>query len=103
MVTQLPPTLSKNGFDGSTRPEDQIVLTELTDIRDYIQAHFPRSRIRFNQKQSSYGLKHKLERKLGRYVHNGELIAAMVLCGYSYKIIDGLNCVFNMDIWCYEK
>ena len=99
MKIQLPPDLSKNGFDGSTKPEDQILLAELTDLRDFIQTYFPPPRLRFNRKQNSYGLKHKVERKLGRYVPNGELIGAMILCGYSYKIIDGLNCIFNMDTW----
>lgn len=99
MKTLLPTELSKNGFDGSARPEDQIAIAELTDIRDYIQAYFPPPRVRFNQKQSSYDLKHRLERKLDRYVSNGELIAAMILCGYSYSIVDGLNCIFNMHTW----
>ena len=99
MAIQLPRSLTKNGFDGSTKPEDQIILAELTDIEDYIQTYFPPPRVRFNQRQSSYGLKHKAERKLGRYVSNGELIAVMILCGYSYKIVDGLNCIFNMDTW----
>ncbi|MEM7485484.1 MAG: hypothetical protein AAF348_09765 [Bacteroidota bacterium] len=99
MKIELPPSLSKNGFGGSTRPEDLIIRTELTDIRDYIQACFPQPRARFNQKQSSYGLKHKVERQLNRYVSNGELIAAMILCGYAYQIVDWLNCVFDMDTW----
>ena len=99
MAIQLPTDLSKNGFDGSTRTEDQIIIDELTDLCDYIRAYFQPPRLRFNQRQSSYGLKHKVERKLGRYISNGELIAAMLLCGYSYKTVDGLNCIFNMDTW----
>lgn len=99
----LPSDLSKNGFDGSNRPDDQIVMAELTDIHAFIHLHFPLPRARPNKRQSSYGLKHKVEKQLGRYVSNGELIAAMILCGYSYTIIDGLNCIFNMDVWTFGR
>lgn len=33
---------------------------------------------------------------MGEYVGNGELIAAMLLCGFEYEA-DGINAWFNLD------
>jgi hypothetical protein len=41
--------------------------------------------------QSSYRLKHIAERALGRYVSNGELIAAALMAGYPISRPDGPN------------
>jgi hypothetical protein len=47
--------------------------------------------------KSSYGLKHQCEEEfIGRYISNGELIAAAIAAGFKHKRIDGsLNCMFE--------
>lgn len=58
---------------------------------------------RINSNHSSYGLKHTVERHLGAYTSNGELIAAMLLCGFKHrrnyfpsgKLMP--NCSFNLS------
>ena len=50
-----------------------------------------------NKKRSSYSLKHTVERNINTYVSNGELIAAMIICGYNYRV-DGINCYFNVSV-----
>lgn len=92
----LPKNLSKNGFDGSKSPKDQIIVWQLEYIIDYIDCLFTKTKS-LNMKLSSYRLKHEVEIGLQRYVSNGELIAAMIICGYHYKIKD-INCVFNVKI-----
>lgn len=39
-----------------------------------------------NEKHSSYGLKHFVEKAIEAYTSNGELIAAMLICGFIHKI-----------------
>ncbi|MGY2079718.1 hypothetical protein [Modestobacter sp. SYSU DS0657] len=46
----------------------------------------------------SYTMKHVVERAIGRYVTNGELIAAALLAGYSFKYTDGPNVLFGMSV-----
>ena len=52
-----------------------------------------------NQKNSSYGLKHTVERYQKIYIANGILIAAALDAGYRYKLCsqDSPNCWFNMS------
>lgn len=64
-------------------------------IVNWIAPRFEKSK-RINKKISSYGLKHIVERCMGEYVGNGELIAAMLLCGFEYEA-DGINAWFNLD------
>lgn len=58
---------------------------------------------RINSKHSSYGLKHTIERHLGAYTSNGELIAAMLLSGFKHRrnyMLGGKlspNCCFNIS------
>jgi hypothetical protein len=48
-------------------------------------------------KQGSYGMKHVVERAIGRYVANGELIAAALMTGYPMGPVEGPNTVFGMS------
>lgn len=52
-----------------------------------------------NKRHSSYSLKHVVENIIGDYVSNGELISAMIILGYSFKIAhyDSPNCYFNVS------
>lgn len=49
-----------------------------------------------NVRAYSYKLKHLAEEELGSYVSNGEIIAAAILAGYSYKVV-GLNVNFGIS------
>ncbi|PWR07357.1 hypothetical protein DKT69_34900 [Micromonospora sicca] len=44
----------------------------------------------------SYGMKHVVEDLLGRYVSNGELVAAALMAGYPWKGPFGPNATFGM-------
>jgi hypothetical protein len=45
----------------------------------------------------SYRMKHVVENAIGKYVTNGELIAAALLAGYAFKYDDGPNVLFGMS------
>ena len=56
----------------------------------------------FNDRNTSYGLKHIIE-DIGKragvgasYVSNGSLIIAFIIYGFRYKIV-GVNCIFNIE------
>lgn len=44
----------------------------------------------------SYGMKHVVEKAIGRYVSNGEFIAAALIAGYPYRH-DAPNTLFGMS------
>lgn len=46
---------------------------------------------------SSYNMKHEVEKAIGEYVTNGELIAAALIAGYAFKHTDGPNLLFGMS------
>jgi len=92
---RLPENLTKNGFSHSDKEEDQIDKTQLEHIIRFIEMWFDKTKS-INKKQSSYGLKHLVERNIDTYVSNGELIASMIICDYKYKA-DGINCYFNVN------
>lgn len=47
---------------------------------------------------SSYHLKHVVERACGRYVCNGTMIVAAIICGYRCGPWSGPNCYFNIKV-----
>lgn len=70
----------------------------IDEIREWLLQHVePRQSI--NTNASSYHLKHLAEEDLGSYVSNGELIAAAIIAGYSYRRgADGSpNATFGMS------
>lgn len=82
---------SGGGFDVSIFENRETV--EL--LRPEIKKYFAKIKS-VNRNHSSYGLKHIVERHLGTYVSNGELIYAMHLEGY--KIFrETINCSFNVS------
>ncbi|BDU27702.1 hypothetical protein [Flavobacterium sp. GSB-24] len=89
----LPKNLGMNGFsDQEIAKEDIIDISKLNEIKDYISYEIiPRTTINLNH--SSYGLKHKCEKYIGKYVSNGQFIAAMILLGHKYKQ-DKINAFF---------
>lgn len=52
-----------------------------------------------NRRTTSYGIKHTVERATGRYVTNGQLIAAAIITGYPYarEERDSPNVCFGMS------
>jgi hypothetical protein len=75
------------------------LLTEsgIDDIRiayDWIVTHL-RKAARINQKHTSYGLKHVMERYNQHYVTNGAFIVAMLIAGYNMNYLS-LNPCFNV-------
>lgn len=98
------PTLNAFGFgvfnDGRKPPaEREQELHERRDrlrraapgideVRDWLMANLAPIK---TPTQSSYGLKHIVERAIGRYVTNGELIAAAVVGGYPISRPHGPN------------
>ena len=82
-------------------------LEELMCATDIIRCYFysPSSKYhKFNERYSSYGLKHLIEQLVykitkGRinYISNGTLILAMYYVGYKFKPIPNTpNCLFNV-------
>lgn len=96
---QLPEGLTHEGLEVGKPTGKPIDLDKLGHLITFIGTYFrPRGSISYYH--SSYGLKHVVERCFGNkiYVSNGELIAAMLICGYEYvKIAPGSkNCRFNV-------
>ena len=89
--------ITKNGFEVPNKDSKEVKIEELDDVIDFINTHFRRIK-NINTKHSSYGLKHIVERLMDRYISNGELITAMIICGYKYRRYgsQGLNCHFNV-------
>lgn len=78
-----------------------IRLDHVGRVCDLLRHCTPAKRI--NSKHSSYGLKHTVERHLGAYTSNGELITAMLLSGFKHRRhydYNGRlmpNCSFNLS------
>lgn len=49
-----------------------------------------------NPRVTSYGLKHICENAIGQYVHNDEMKAAMILCGFTSFNKNELNQFYNI-------
>ena len=90
----LPKNLSRFGF-GKCEKLEPLEKARVMEIVDFIEGRFQHQR-NINQKRSSYGLKHKVERAMGSYVANGELIAAMYILDYKVEI-DTPNASFNVS------
>lgn len=50
-----------------------------------------------NRRHTSYGLKHLAENRLGFYVSNDDMKAAMLACGFEAKQVSELNCSYNIS------
>ncbi len=89
--------LESSGFTESTAEFDENIFSDaekINKIRSVIKIYFTKAE-ETNYDSSSYGLKHILEKHLGFYVSNGELIYAMHL--EDFKIERGkVNCFFNV-------
>ena len=91
--------LQLNGFSNDHKEFDPDIFSgneNIEILRREIRKHF-RVIKSFNLNRGSYGLKHDLERHIGKYVSNGELIYAMYLEGFNIKR-NGINCYFNISL-----
>ena len=95
---KLPKELTQNGFHPSDKTVDLIDDTKLGHIINFIKLNFHKTKY-ISKKQTSYALKHLVERDIGVKISNGELIASMIRCGYKHKR-DGINCFFNVRLRC---
>lgn len=97
MLENLLDGLTLNGFEETVKGFDKTAFDEnrIELIRHFIPSRFSKI-FSFNTRNSSYGLKHIVERSIGNYISNGELIYAMYLEGYSIKRT-GINCYFNLS------
>lgn len=71
---------------------------QVEEVRDWLQ-HNIAPRKTLNDDAHSYSLKHIAERAMGTYVSNGELIAAAIIAGYTYRRprYGSPNTVFGMS------
>lgn len=96
---KTPLWLNKWGFtDNANLNNPPIDIVVVKASMDYINREFYPIKC-FNRDESSYGIKHLVEERIGQYVANGELIIAMINCGYNYKqwSISSPNCWFNVS------
>ncbi len=88
--------ITKNGFEIPNKKSEKVIIEELDEVIEFIKNNLKLTK-NINRKHSSYGLKHILERLMNKGISNGELITAMLICGYDYKRYkSGLNCYFNV-------
>lgn len=50
-----------------------------------------------NEDTTSYSLKHYCEETIGEYVHNDDMKAGMIICGFKSFNADGLNQIYNIS------
>jgi len=96
---KLPEGLTHEGLEVGTPKGKPIDPAKLGYLITFIKTYFqPRGTI--SHYHGSYALKHLVERCFDNkiYVSNGELIAAMLICGYEYVKINPnyKNCRFNV-------
>lgn len=94
--------ISRN-YDRSTKKVivDNALLTQLPKNKQIQVLDWIRTRIRkintYNDRHSSYGLKHILERELNIYLTNNQFKHAMLICGYVPKDETELNWVYQIS------
>jgi hypothetical protein len=98
-MNDLPDNLFHFGFDTPYQPCKQTAIdTESDKFKSLLDLCGGMSKIKtINYRHSSYGLKHIAEKHLGTYISNGEIIAAMILSGFTYKCERGPNAHFNVS------
>lgn len=98
------PTLTQSGFCPPMSESDRVFYASRIAYLLEAIPHLLKPRSTLNTMMGSYGLKHYVERHIGGYVSNGELIVAMLLLEYKMKRIeDSPNCFFNHSLLCDEE
>lgn len=88
-MDKLDPHNQPEAFDFLTPGEQQHLV-------DWIESNLIPIQT-FNDRHSSYGLKHLFERNGGFYIGNGAFKGAMLRCGYKVKDKSALNWTFNVS------
>ena len=88
----------ETGTELHNQPEafDYLTPGEQQHLTNWIKANFEPIKT-FNDRHTSYGLKHIFERKGGFYIGNGAFKGAMLDCCYKVKDKAALNWVFNLS------
>lgn len=93
----IPGNLAPVGFLPESSNDQNFNFPVIDQCIDVIQLRFDPIKS-MNRNFSSYWLKHLLERSIGTYVSNGDIIIAMLTCGYRHTPIkDTPNCYFNVS------
>jgi hypothetical protein len=101
------PELHIDGFNTRRGNHDAWDLDKIERLCGYIERNFIKSS-KYTSTRGSYSLKHELEdmkwtTATDKYVSNGELILAMLCCGYEPKDVtfNSPNCSFKVktDEW----
>lgn len=88
----------ETGKELYNQPEafDYLTPGEQGRLTDWIKANLE-TRKTFNDKHTSYGLKHIYASNGGVYVGNGAFKGAMLKCGFKVKNTTELNWIFNVS------
>lgn len=94
---EIPKNLDRSGFD--VNPNDPVDTEALADLQNFIHSNFSKVKT-ISRVSTSYGIKHLCEHYLRTYVSNGDLIAAMIMCGFNYERCNpqSPNAYFNISI-----
>ncbi|MEK4148958.1 hypothetical protein NST02_18005 [Robertmurraya sp. FSL W8-0741] len=84
--------------DIHNQPEafDYLTPGEQQQLIKWIESNFEPIKS-FNERRTSYGLKHIFESNGGFYIGNGAFKGAMLKCGYKVKDKTALNWIFNVS------
>ncbi|WP_254561810.1 hypothetical protein [Dyadobacter diqingensis] len=92
----VPEDLDINGFEsgGHYEPKNDFQVNRINAARKVIAQSYVKMKT-IQKDNSSYGLKHDMEKVIGEYMTNGEFIVAMIGEGFVFKR-DRINCYFNV-------
>ena len=101
MITFDHPCTITKTLNGETAVDDMLLVNhkpveEAMAIIHWIATNL-QTRANFNEKHTSYGLKHLLEEDTGIYVTNNEFKDAMLYCNFKPKDYDALNWVYKIS------
>lgn len=75
---------------------DYLTPDEQDHLIDWIKSNLEAIKT-FNERRTSYGLKHLFESTGGFYISNGAFKGAMLRCGFKVKNTFALNWTFNVS------
>ncbi|MEM7556000.1 MAG: hypothetical protein AAF378_18260 [Cyanobacteria bacterium P01_A01_bin.84] len=101
MTLHIPENLYFHGFECSSypNPKKQFNTEKIRKTMQLINKYCQHTQT-IRKDIGSYSLKHIIEKHFAdNYLSNGELIVAMLNCGFDYKKehVDSPNCYFNVS------
>ncbi|ARC60462.1 hypothetical protein SFC27_05595 [Bacillus licheniformis] len=90
--------MSETGEELHNHPDafDYLTPGEQKHLTSWIETNLKPTKT-FNDRRTSYGLKHLFEDTGGFYIGNGAFKGAMIKCGFKAKDESALNWVFNVS------